>query len=452
MILKNGQCKHVVLFGAFNERTYFLGDYRNSFDLLGLNSNIIAHAPDGMAAFISGLSNKKFFIDPLTHAFQQPIRTIETRKNGKWRLKNSIARLSQDYGSIIKEYAGIQQLKAGELTNEQISDICNNVLKFQLNKIQQSAESLDIKEFLEFSDIELKPEFLVAPYFYLEPDNLEKELEDNIRFLNKSKDIEERRVTGSEKKQVFAEITIHNEVLADSEKSIKRVVHKYKKDGRGDGFLIWVDNFSEVSATEAALKKYKDFLKALGEIEKPIIALHGSYFSIVLSGKESLLAGVGHGIEYGEHRPVVPVGGGVPLAKFYFPKFHKRVNYSPDAQDILYETNWINSPKAYFDNVCSCKTCKEIIIADVVSGFKEFGITKISDKNGKAYPDQKAMDKSRRHYLNTKIAEYKRCASTSIDEIVDDLQRNHSIAEEIISHPFTHLKKWANVLSNSLHK
>jgi hypothetical protein len=51
--LKNGDCKHVVLFRTFNENKYFSGDYKDKFDLVGFNANIIAHAPDGTAAFIS---------------------------------------------------------------------------------------------------------------------------------------------------------------------------------------------------------------------------------------------------------------------------------------------------------------------------------------------------------------------------------------------------------------
>jgi len=76
LTIKNGQCLQVVLFGTFNESKYFLGDYRDSFDLIGFNANIIAHAPEGVAAFVSQLTNKTYFIDPQMHAFQQPIRTV----------------------------------------------------------------------------------------------------------------------------------------------------------------------------------------------------------------------------------------------------------------------------------------------------------------------------------------------------------------------------------------
>jgi len=442
--IKNGDCKHVALFGTFNENKYFLGDYKDSFDLVGFNANIISHAPSGIAAFISQLSKKFYFIDPQTHAFQQPLKTIMRKRDGKWELKKSIASLAENYGSVIKECAGKYQLTAGKIANEAIEEICKNVLEFQLEKVQKSTENLDVKEFLDFSQIELRPEFLIAPYFYLEMDKLENELRDNIKFITESKKIMDMEDLFSQK-PLFAEIVIEKEILVDPESTLM-VIKKYS-ECPAEGFLIWIDDFSEVSVSETILKRYKEFLSNLGHTGKPIIAMHGSYFSIALSGEKGLLAGVGHGIEYGEHRPVIPVGGGVPLAKFYFPKFHKRVNYNPDAQDTLLEMDWIKNRRVYIREVCSCNMCKEVIKNDVQNDFSKYGETKESKKNGQPYPTPEAMDKSRRHYLNTKINEYKKCASFPIAEIINELKTSQSIAEKIKSHPFNHLIKWVNVLS-----
>ena len=438
MRIKNGDCIHVVLFGTFYENKYFLGDYKNSFDLIGFNANIIAHAPSGIAAFISQLSKKFYFIDPQTHAFQQPLKTIMRKVDGKWELKKSIARLADNYASVIKECAGKSQLTAGKIADNEIEEICKNVLNFQLNLVQESTQILDVKEFLDFSQIELRPEFLIAPYFYLEMDKLEAELVDNMKFIIESKLFSQ--------KPLFAEIVMEKEILVNSER-FQKVIEKYN-ECHADGFLIWIDDFSEVSVSETVLKRYKEFLSELGHSGKPIIAMHGSYFSIALSGEKGILAGVGHGIEYGEHRPVIPVGGGVPLAKFYFPKFHKRVNYNPDAQDTLLEMDWVKSREVYIREVCSCNMCKEIIKNDVETDFSKYGETKESNKNSQLYPTPEALDKSRRHYLNTKITEYKKCASSPISEIIHELKTSQLMAEKITSHAFTHLKKWVNALNS----
>lgn len=444
--MKNGDCLHLVLFGTFNESRYFLGDYRDSFDLIGFNANIIAYAPEGMAAFISQLKKKSYFVDPQTHAFQQPLKTVMTQRDGEWVLKKSIQKLSEHYGSSLKDNAGKTPIVAGSFSDDIINVICSNVLSFEFDIIQNASQKLDVKDFLKFSEVELRPEFLVPPYFCLEPDNLEHELEDNIKFINESKKIMDSQVF-SPPKPLFAEIVLSREVLFDPQK-LEKVLEQYGGCG-SDGFLIWIDDFSEVSVSETALMKYKGFLANLGKSNKPIIAMHGSYFSIALAGEaHKCLAGVGHGIEYGEHRPVVPVGGGVPLAKFYFPKFHQRVDYDPDAENILVHMHWLSDRETYFDEVCDCEMCKRIIKADVASGFHQYGETKISEKDGKAYPTAQAMDKSRRHYLKIKTREYDFCRSSPISDIIADLEKSSETASRIKSPPFDHLKKWIKVLGS----
>jgi len=449
--IQNGECLHIVLFGTFNENKYFLGDYKDKFDLIGFNANIVAHAPAGMAAFISQLKNKSYFIDPQIYAFQQPIKTImRKREDGSWGLKRSIEKLAGEYGSIIKEKVGIETIQAQELDKNLIKEVCKNVLKFEYNKIKQAAENLDVKPFLDFSGEELRPEFLIAPYFYLDPDNLEKQLEINMNFLDVSNNLVNDKSSDYEGK-LFAEIVIDKDVLVIPEKK-DLVVERYKSCN-SDGFIIWIDDFLEVDDKLDTLDKYKAFLKELATCEKPILQLHGSYLSVILAGKElKLLAGVGHGIEYGEYRPIVPVGGGVPLAKFYFPKFYKRVNYHPDSSNILIEMNWTSSKYKYFEELCSCNMCQEIIADDVIDSFQKYGETKLG-KDGRRNPTAEAMDMSRRHYLNNKIDEYIFCRENSIQTIIKQLKQGHSIAEKLKKiHSFDHLNRWIKVLEKMSEK
>lgn len=444
MNFKNGKCLHVVLYGTFAENKYFLGDYKNNFDIIGFNANLIAHAPDGISAFISKLKNKAFFIDPQTHAFQQPVETVLRKKDGKPVLKNSIQKLSEEYGTFIEKSAGKKPIQAGEIKKGDKETICKNILDFAYNKIQISVEHLEEWEFLSEEGLELRPEFLIAPYFYLEPDNIQNELVENKDFILLSKEYSNL----FDDLPIFAEIVLHKHVLIDPEK--RNSIIKMYKECKADGFIIWIDDFSEVNVDKDILLKYKDFIKELTSCNKPIISLHGSYFSIILSGQAfKLLAGVGHGIEYGEYRPVIPVGGGVPLSKFYFPSFHKRVNYYPDAQNILLEMDWIKNKDEYYENVCSCRTCKNIIKSNnLINDFGEYGETKISKNNGRAYPSPNAMDKSRRHYLNIKINEYKYCKNISNTKIIQNLESSYKLAEKIKSHSFIHLSKWLDIFKN----
>lgn len=448
MNFKNGSCKHIVLFGTFNESKYFLGEFKDKFDTICFNANMIAHAPEGVAAFISQLSNKSFFIDPQLHAFQHSPKTIMRKKDGQLVLKSSIKKLAQQYNLIPPDTEGVRQILAGSLAPKEMSGICESILKFQFNYIYEISKNLDTHEFLE--DVEIKPEFLIAPYFYIDPDNFELALNNNIDFIGISKDLSKNEVLGSI--PLFAEIVINKEVLLNEENT-RKIIERYSASGT-DGFIVWIDNMSENSdlTSERILKTFKKFLIDLNEQDKPIINLHGSYLSVILSGPAyHLLAGVGHGIEYGEDRSAVPVGGGVPLSKFYFPNFFKRVDYNPDAVNILLKKNWIKNTSEYYANVCSCKVCSEIIghASNVVDGFQEFGVTKISEKNGKAYPESKAMDKSRKHYLYTKLLEYDFIRKTTNDKILSELEKNNSIAGDLKEiHSFNHLEKWIKVLNS----
>jgi hypothetical protein len=85
--------------------------------------------------------------------------------------------------------------------------------------------------------------------------------------------------------------------------------------------------------------------------------------------------------------------------------------------------------------------------SNVVDGFQEYGITKISEKNGKAYPESKAMDKSRKHYLYTKLLEYDFVRTADSSSIISELEKNKSIADDLKEiHSFNHLEKWIKVL------
>ncbi len=448
MEFKNGACLHVMLYGTFKENQYFLGDYKDSFDLIGFNSNIVAHAPDGIAAFVSQLKNKNYFIDPQTYAFTQSARYISNKdKNGKWAIKNSIKKLAEHYGTIINERinekSDFTPILLSDFDEKKSKELCENVLNFELNTLDNAIKNSDYKDFLvdeEDKVIELKPSFLIAPYFLLDPDNLNAEIIQNNNFIKYSKEL-------IKDKQIFAEMVLHEEII-DNIKFTNEIIKGYE-NCTADGIILWIDNLEESSEqiTESYLNSYINFLKDMLVCNKPIILLHGSYLSIILSNsKYRLLAGVGHGIEYGESRSVIPVGGGVPTAKFYFPKFHKRVDYHPDAENILLEKKWDDKPDEYFKNVCDCNKCKEIIKEPVMECFSLFGLTKPSDKNNKLYPTSDALDLSRRHYLNNKVKEYDYCRKTQNNEILGDLEKNCKVADNIVSYSFNHLRKWHNVI------
>ena len=440
MILQNGSAIHLVLFGTLGESRYFLRKFKDKFDLIGFNANMIAFAPEGMAAFISQLKNKTYFIDPQTYAFQQPVRTLMKKKDGSLTPKKSLERLARLFGSKISEIFGNSSLVLSELTPVEYETISKNVLTFQRDFIQSNV-SEEIKEFL--GDSILQPAFIIAPYMYLEVDDFGNELKSNIIFIEQAK----KNLKDEEK--LFAEIALSQDVI-NQDNFIDEIAKEYNS-ANVDGYIIWIDDFSEIKASEFLLKKYKLFLQKLSLNSTPILMLHGSYLSVIFSSDQiRLLAGVGHGIEYGESRALLPVGGGVPTAKFYFPNYHYRIDYDPTTQDILLKTKWISSMEAYFDNVCSCDVCRDLIKSDSVDQhFQKYGETKISEKNGKAYPTGQALHLSREHYLYNKIKEYSTINSLNLLSIITSLEKADNQTKLFQrEYPISHLARWKKVVAD----
>lgn len=439
--MKSGECLHVLNFGTFSENRYFVGKYRDSFDLVSFNANLIAHAPEGVTGFVAGLKTKKFFIDPQFHAFQQHPKTVSRKKGGVRVLKESIRKLADSYGSIAKSRVGKGVVLTSELTDSVMSELCDAIARFQISTLSDSLKKLAEAEFVDPD--KLSPDLLIAPYLYIEADNWKAQSNKNIEFLCAFREAPDVKRSGL---PVFSQVVISKEVLM--EQQVREEVAKLYSEAPADGLMLWIDDFAEFEASSRALGAYVELLTNLQPASKPIVALHGSYFSVLLASREAgKLAGVGHGIEYGEHRAVVPVGGGVPMAKYYFPKFHKRVDYYPDAQDVLLEMDCVKSQRAFLENVCDCETCKELIGDGVLKGFEVFGETKPSPVNGRPYPTARAMLKSRMHYLNCKNEEYSSCRKAGLSPSIEKLKEIKSLAASMTSHDFGHINRWIEALS-----
>ncbi|MGB5106713.1 MAG: hypothetical protein WBP29_08725 [Candidatus Zixiibacteriota bacterium] len=438
--MTNNNLLHVLNFGTFNEGRYFIGKYKDSFDIVSLNANLIAHAPEGTTGFVAGLKRKRFFIDPQFHAFMQHPKTVMRKKDKVSVLKESVRKLADYYDSIVQKKAGVSAITADELTGQVISEIATTIAQFQLSILSDTLCNLAESDFVD--PAQLAPDFLISPYTYLEADNWQLHLKKNLHMLDAFR---HAATSLDPKREVYAQLVLSQEVLTDNQ-SANAIADSYLLSGIS-GIVLWIDSFSETKASSHLLAAYVEFIRRLRQGESKVIILHGGYFSIALSGSiDARIDGVGHGIEYGEQRAVIPVGGGVPLAKYYFPRFHKRVDYYPDAQDILIEMKWIESQKSFYANVCSCNTCKSVIIDEVQSNFEEFGETKDSLVNGRPYPTAQAMRKSREHYLNCKIAEYERIKKDGLTKNIELLRETAELASKIKSHDFGHLTRWVEIL------
>lgn len=334
---------------------------------------------------------------------------------------------------------------------------CNAVVDYQWNNINENIKSSDVEEYLSFEASEdfrnqYFPAFIIAPYFYIDS---EEWLEINRRMLCITK-------KNNSDKALFAQIVVPQSLLDDIEMQ-EKIVRVYS-GLEIDGILIWIDNFSEYEVPCEKLIRYIQFLSKLKEVKKPIYNLYGSYFSIILTNKMipngPLLRGVGHSLEYGEYRSVVPVGGGIPKNKFYYFKVHNRIDYAI-MSEILYVKGYSKlDPKEaaskYFENVCNCKICKSIIGSDL-NNFQKFESTEYYELKTKgtnqrrSYASASTKEICVLHYQLNKAKEYKELNGSNLPmpEIISDLRECLNEISELplhLSSKFMHLENWVGAL------
>lgn len=458
--------KHILRYGTHADQKFFK-DCSGCYDMIAINANMIAFSPKALAIFVGKKTiNKPFFIDPITHLFQHSQSFIS---NDSGEIKKSISNLIKAYANDLTLLNDIEDIKEKYLllkealkqTEPQIDTLkkfTQNVLEYQTNFLtEKKADSY--KKFIDwarekgstinnFCDT---PDFLVAPYFYLteSADWLDK----NIQFINIAKEINHLN------KNVFAQIVISKKLIdrpgaTMGESMLQNIINKYK-NSLADGFLVWVDDYSEQDELAESLKKYlNEILKPLKSTGKMVYSLYGGYLSTLFTHNEiTALDGVSHGMEYGESRAVVPVGGGIPVAKFYFLPLHKRLNLR-EMIDLLTGLK-IKNRNDFFEKICDCPMCKKAIKSDdVLDDFQEaYGQTKPSIvKRGNklvtmSFSTSETKSRSLEHYLYSKKKELDSVKNKTINELLLELESAHDEYKNYFDvDGIEYLMEWKEVL------
>ena len=436
--------EHWMMFGTFAEQDHFIYPSKGAYSGVIINANMATHAPGGLASFIIGKlgDTTKYLVDPMTHAFQHDPVYIRNQNGG---IKSSVRSLAEAYGDPVADLTGEKSVCPLDFSRENCEPFVNSVLEFQRNHLHSYMKISDNAKYLE--DHEIKhPACLIAPYFYLTETDWEPWLKLNIKLFNISHEIR------MNDEKIWAEIVIDKGILLDEyiRRSINTTYSSLK--GKAAGCIIWIDDFDEQSVSIAELRAFKSFCHELRKIFPELINLHGGYFSILMGGKEGPLTGVAHGPEFGEFRPVVPVGGGIPIAKFYIPRLHSRVKFR-EVLEIFSSANWLNSAKNFHENVCDCAECKETIDNNIAN-FVKFGAGEIkSVRRGKGmvrieFPSSSTKIHCLRHYLQRKQREYDMIRSTNPETIIKEMA---SAIKDYQTYTgaggIAHLVRWIKVLT-----
>lgn len=444
---------HLVRYGTAADQKFLVGPFVGTYDQLVINANMVAHMPSALATLVTQRAKKPFFIDPQTHAFQHPAGHLTSAKTGE--IRKSIRKLVEAYGDPVSGpvLRGESVIPADFSDAAAVEAFCARVLDFQELTLKSEVEDSEDAKYYAFLAEEgalmqpfntIRPSLLIAPYFYLSARTVTEWLPINIACAVQS--IADGATRGL---PVGVQIVLSQDVLRSS--SVESVLAAYLAVSPAY-FLVWVDDLAEDDTSVEMLHAHVKFLRALGDVA-PIVNLYGGYFSVALMHTRKLprLVGVTHSLEYGESRSVVPVGGGVPVAKFYLPALHTRL-VTRSAVRAIQTLDGFQSRDVYAERICACAECMEIIRDHPEADFAAYGETTKKVVRGRGgtvtreYPTTETKEHCVRHYMWAKAREYGETAdiATTCAALRDSATRLRRRLGDDVSHCVV----WATVLES----
>ncbi|GAG54696.1 unnamed protein product, partial [marine sediment metagenome] len=155
--------KHWIRYGIPKDQKYIF-EYRDSLDGVVINANMVVHIPNAIAGFLAErATNKRFFIDPLTHAFQHKLSNILSvnHKTGELGIKSSLKKLRDRYGEPIKTVLNDEKPRSvtpDDFSGGKAKAFCKSVLEFQKTHLNNKLKDRDSYEYLKF--LKKKPNVL----------------------------------------------------------------------------------------------------------------------------------------------------------------------------------------------------------------------------------------------------------------------------------------------------
>lgn len=378
----------------------------------------------------------RFFIDPMTYPFNRNLSLLKkTKENGSEVVKKTFEQLLKKYGdwfnSIILEKINQNQsltpqdfMKNGEWENDRIDDFTNNVLALQKNFImderQSTLEELQKLAGLEIKDTShIKPEFLVAPYFYFE-DEEDPWFNLSLKLLNTATKLKDSF-------ELYGVLSTSKKFLLNTD--LDKIIRDFDI---ADGILIWISGFNEYSSSKDEIDRYLQLIIKFKEIGKPVYVLYGGFFSAILS--KWLLTGYCSGICYGESKNVdaSQAVGGIPK-RIYIRALHKQILVEY-ARRILFEKKNL---------LCNCKICKQII--------KQTNTNEESSIINHYFTSMGKNESARlAHFIECRTKEVRYVNEHDLKGIIDELSRDIEKVKDIPSNATKHLRIWREILVSTI--
>jgi len=376
--------------------------FKQQFDVAIFNATIVAYSGASVADLIS-MHAHKYIIDPQTHIFQQEISAISSsQKNSGNPIKKSILKYLHELPAALSEI--VEQKRRPLVVADfvgHLDALVQAVYTFETKYVSKYIEQKEYDKYLKFAGVKPEPKVIVAPYFMLKAGQPRQErkgwLDLNHEILEKT--IKINRLTCSNI-PVAAQLVLEKPVLL--EQNIFNEIQKaYKIDGY-DYIFIWIDDFDAFEARPEINNAFSRLVGLLNSMGKKPLMAYGGYESILLCAPNSFfkLYGVAQSVGYGEYRSITPVGGGMPINKYYFPPLHQRLKFD-DVAIILSKHGYFDDSvsikertRRFYENICNCKTCREIVGNDV-NNFVRFNDSTpyiVRTKNGQLEKNRATTD------------------------------------------------------------
>lgn len=445
----------IIRLGSHAEKEYVL-KLATFLDGIIVGANLFEATPGATASLLVAIhaKSRKLYVDPMTYAFGAYVdpETGKTRTDLDWiksdqnrkvggrkkiirDFKRSYRKLSEAIGGSLA--AAVEYSKAIAPTDFADSKkrvaFCTSVARYQVDRI--ASEFREDDELKEFADSAPSPAAVFAPYFYLEPSK-------RSEWFKANTDLMQSTASLGLDVPVHGVICAHVSALADAQ--FRRDVGNIAKSTGVKGVWLWFSGFFEERANGDTLKWYREVVTALSS-QAIVFAMHGGFFSLALS--KYGMAGISHGIGYGEQKDVVPIiGQSTPTVRYYLPALSQRLGV-PEIERA-FDGMGIKSPADFHTKVCDCAVCKGVV-TESLDSFAEFGDMHYSHPQAKRQAQTPAAAKRCRfHFLLARLKERDWVRENGLAQIRGRLLSNAESwgSQPTLSNAVQPLSRWNHAL------
>lgn len=445
----------ILRLGSHSEKEYVEKTIKQ-FDGVMVGANLLQATPGATATLLFKLNKqagRPYYVDPMTYAFgtyvdpetgivRSDLDWIKSDKKVKGQkgkfvrdFKSSYFKLAESFGPPFSTAVNRSRaVEPADFNSDQlVENACRSVLSFQADLLRNVFKQDPVTA--AFADEFPSPTALLAPYFYIEQSRMADWIALNRRLALASTAVRNNIA-------IHVVICGHRDLLSNAGHT--RTIIDGLKECNPAGVWLWFSRFDEHGASLQELRALRTWVEELSP-QMPIFNMHGSYFSLALS--KLGMAGIAHGVGYGEQKDVVPViGQSTPTVQYYVRSL--RAKFSVPQIIRCFTALGVNTPDQFVKIICDCVICKNIVGKEL-NAFSQFGEIHYSRPSSKrASQTPAAAKRCRFHFLLNRSKEREYVRANTLRTLADNCAATaDQWRKTILAHSTSHLRNWADVLS-----